>query len=399
MNRQTNAAPNLAAIESSTEITPIVATNPTPTSIPPTQVELSIIIVSWNVWDVLRVCLASIEQRSRAVEGVQDARSFGPLGERGMGGRSPLLEVIVVDNASKDATVDLLPMRFPWVRLIRSADNLGFTKGNNVGYATSRGQTIYFLNPDTELVDTTPASNVPNTSNGDHADSSLWRLYQCLVDDPKVGMVGPLLRYGDYTIQCSRRHFPTRLTPFFESGTLGRYWPDNPWLRRFAMSDWPEDFSQEVDWLVGAAILAKRSVLEEVRQPDAIGPFDEAFFMYSEEVDLCNRIRRAGWRIRFIPDVTVIHYQGRSSAQVVATRDIHFYRSQILYHKKYFGERWALALRLFLLWNYRYLLLVEAGKWLLGHKRELRAHRVSVYRQVLATKLLPAVNSSPTITV
>lgn len=381
MNSKTNASPK----PFSTDITPnTTAPNPH------TKVDLSIIIVSWNVWDLLRACLVSIEQRSRALDGVGDVRAFGPVDERGATGQPPTLEVIVVDNASKDSTAELLPMLFPWVRLIRSATNLGFTAGNNLGYATSRGQTIYFLNPDTELVDTHSGASTPQTD-------SLWRLYKRLVDDPKAGMVGPLLRFSDNTIQSSRRTFPTPLTPFFEGGTLGRYWADNPWLRQYEMSDWPQGFSQEVDWLVGAAMLAKRNVLEEIRQPHAIGPFDEAFFMYSEEVDLCKRIRHAGWRIITVPDVTVIHYQGRSSEQVIATRDIHYYRSKILYHKKYFGERWALALRLFLLWNYRYQLLLEVGKWLLGHKPAVRKQRILVYRQVLATQLLPNANPSPNI--
>jgi GT2 family glycosyltransferase len=354
------------------------------------QVDLSIIIVSWNVWDLLSACLHSIEQISRAQGTAADLRAFGPAS---LGTQAPTLEVIVVDNASADATIELTAARFPWVRLIRSATNLGFTAGNNIGYAASRGRAIYFLNPDTELVNSLSQEDSPDPA-GNHSGSaalheSLWTLYRALMDNPRTGMVGPQLRYADNTIQSSRRRAPTRLSGFFESWGFGRYWPNNPWQRHLHMCDWPPTFRQEVDWLVGAAMLARRSALEEVRQPDATGPFDEGFFMYSEEVDLCHRLKQAGWRIAYVPDAVVIHYEGRSSSQVVAARDIYFHRSMIRYYAKYFGARWAMILRLFLLWNYRIQLVLEIAKWMLGHKREMRAKRIAAYRQVLASKLLP----------
>ncbi len=143
--------------------------------------------------------------------------------------------MIVVDNASQDATVELLPARFPWVRLIRSATNLGFTAGNNIGYAAGRGRMVYFLNPDTEVVGS-PL----------HADS-LWTLYRAVLDDPSVGLAGPQLRYADNILQSSRRRFPTPLTGFFEGTWLGKLWPRNPWARRLHMADWPGDFRQDVD--------------------------------------------------------------------------------------------------------------------------------------------------------
>jgi GT2 family glycosyltransferase len=342
---------------------------------PPGEVDLSIIIVSWNVWDLLRACLQSIEQVSQSLGAVADVRGFGPASSAVSS--LPTLEVIVVDNASSDATVELLPARFPWVRLIRSATNLGFTAGNNVGYATSRGRAIYFLNPDTELV------------NNPQQTGSLWTLYRALMDEPGVGLVGPQLRYADNTIQPSRRRFPSTIGGFFESTWLGLFWPNNPWSQHWHMTDWPAAFRQEVDWLVGAALLARRAALEAIRQPGATGPFDEGFFMYSEEVDLCYRLKKAGWRIIYVPEAKVIHYEGRSSGQVVAARFIHFNRSKIYYYEKYFGQRWATWLRIFLLWNFRSQWLIEGAKWLLGHKRKLRAQRMNTYQEVIASKLLP----------
>jgi GT2 family glycosyltransferase len=284
------------------------------------------------------------------------------------------------------------------VRFVRNATNLGFTAGNNVGYATSRGQAIYFLNPDTELVDTPTHARNPDASyieaKPDHeakpnGESSLWTLYRGLMDNPTVGLVGPQLRYANNSLQSSRRRFPTPLSSFFGSEALGRYWHNNPWQRRLQMDEWPATFRQETDWLVGAAMLARRSALEEIRQPEMSGPFDEGFFMYSEETDLCKRLKERGWRIVYVPDVVVIHYEGQSSGQVLAARDIHFQRSKIRYQRKYFGPLWAEALRVFYLWNLRGQIVIESAKLWLGHKREMRAARVDAYRQVLATKLRP----------
>lgn len=334
-------------------------------------IDLSIIVVSWNVWDLLRSCLTSLEEMSRPVETSGGrTRRFGPVG----GGST--LEVIVVDNAGEDATADLLPARFPWVQLLRSEENLGFPGGNNLGYAACRGRFVYFLNPDTELIE---------TASGD----SLWQLYQTISKDDTVGMVGPQLRYPDNSTQSSRRRFPTRLSGFFESTWLGRFWPDNPWTRRLHMADWPATFPHDVDWLVGAAILARRAALEEARPAQNQGPFDEGFFMYSEELDLCRRIKQAGWRIVFVPAAVVVHYEGRSSDQVGAARHIYFNASKVRYYQKYFGSRWADVLRRYLLLEFRWQLWQERAKWLIGHKRTLRAQRIAAYKQVLASGLEP----------
>ena len=334
------------------------------------SIDLSIVIVSWNVWDLLRACLQSIENASRAaaVE-VATHRAFGPAS-------SPaLLEVIVVDNGSDDATVDLLSARFPWVRLIASERNLGFTGGNNAGYAASSGRFVYFLNPDTELL--------PSSTGRD----SLYALYTAIAEDETIAIVGPQLRYADGLWQNNRRTFPTRLTGFLESTWFGRTWPRNPWARRLYMEDWPSDFTHDVDWLTGAAMLARRSALEMVRSPEYTGPFDESFFMYSEELDLCHRVKDAGWRIVYAPKAVVVHYEGRSSEQAVAARHIHFNSSKVRYYEKYFGRFWSELLRRYLLLEYRWQLWLERAKWLVGHKRPLRRQRIEVYKQVIADGL------------
>ena len=355
---------------------------PSAADLPPA--DLSIVIVSWNVWDLLRACLQSIERASRpaATEGAT-RRVFGPESS------AASLEVVVVDNGSTDATVDLLPARFPWVRLIASERNLGFTGGNNAAFAVSTGRFVYFLNPDTELASTSAGEN------------SLWELYAAIAGEDtagadtagavgQTGMAGPQLRYADNLWQNSRRAFPTRLTGFMESTWLGRMWPRNPWARRLYMEDWPNSFAHDVDWLVGAAMMARRSALEQVRMPEYEGPFDEGFFMYSEEMDLCRRLKDAGWRIVYEPQAVVVHYEGRSSEQVVAARHMHFNTSKVRYYEKVFGRRWAETLRHYLLFEYRWQLWLERAKWLIGHKRPLRRQRVEAYKQVLTSGLQPA---------
>jgi len=332
------------------------------------NVDLSIIIVSWNVWEQLHNCLASIDEISTAVG---SRRFFGPPDQR----RS--LEVVVVDNGSQDETVSQLPHAFPWVTLIANQANLGFTAGNNQGYAHSRGHAVYFLNPDTVL------------DNARSGGDSLWTLYAPLLADAEIGLVGPQLRYADDSPQNSCRRYPTTLTGFFESTWLGNLWPGNPWSRRLHMADWQVDFRHDVDWLVGAAMMARRETLESVRMPAYAGPFDEGFFMYSEELDLCRRIKASGRRIVYVPEAMVIHHEGRSSEQVVAARHIHFNTSKVLYYRKVFGPIWAERLRRYLLLEFRWQLLQERVKWLLGHKRELRQARIDAYREVLADGLSP----------
>ena len=331
--------------------------------------DLSIVIVHWNVIDLLAASLRAIEQVSRPIDGVPQRRRFGPAD------KVQTLEVIVVDNASNDGAVTRIKTAFPWVKLAASEINLGFTAGNNLGYAESSGRFVYFLNPDTEIA-----------HGGPEADG-LWSLYRAVHEDDTVGMAGPRLRYADGTPQESTRRFPTPLTGFFESTWLGRLWPGNPWSRRFHMVDWRVDYRHDVDWIVGAAMLARREALEQARLAPYAGPFDEGFFMYSEELDLCRRIKEAGWRVVYVPESLVIHYEGRSSEQVVAARHIHFNTSKVRYYHKVFGDRWADVLRRYLLLEFRWQLWEERVKRLLGSKRDLRTARIDAYKEVLASGL------------
>jgi hypothetical protein len=147
------------------------------------------------------------------------------------------------------------------------------------------------------------------------------------------------------------------------------------------MADTDDSAIQPVDWLVGACLLVRREAYEEV------GGLDEGFFMYSEELDWCRRIKEAGWDIVYLPTASVIHHEGKSSEQVVPARHIHFQSSKVRYFAKHHGRFQAGIVRWFLLATYLYQVGREGVKWLVGHKRPLRAARVKAYRQVLRSGL------------
>jgi N-acetylglucosaminyl-diphospho-decaprenol L-rhamnosyltransferase len=307
--------------------------------------DLSVVIVSWNVRDLLRRCLASVEQGSGALA----------------------LDVIVVDNASSDGSPEMVSTEFPHVRLITNRENRGFGSANNQGLAVSEGRHVVLLNPDTEIL-----------------DGALSKMVAYVDSHPGIGALGPQLLHPDGTVQSSRRRFPTLTTAFLESTILQQWWPQNPVSRRYYIADRTDFETQYVDWLVGACLLVRRQVIEQV------GGLDEGFFMYSEELDWCRRIKAAGWEVVYLPEARVVHFEGQSSGQVVAARHIYFHSSKVRYFRKHHGTLQAEVLRLFLLATFAYQLGSEGLKWLVGHKRPLRAERMAEYRQVLRSGLRAA---------
>jgi len=306
--------------------------------------DLSVIIVNWNVKELLRECLNSIQGQ------------FGDLNG----------EVIVVDSASSDGSQAMVKEEFPWVRLIANDENLGYPRGNNLGITASSGRHVLILNPDTVLLNNTLPVMVDYLNN--HID---------------VGVVGPQLLNPDGSVQSSRRRFPTLLTGLFESTWLEPLVPDSL-LSRYYVLDLPDDEENDVDWVTGACMMVPRRIL------DHVGLFDEAYFMYSEELDLCRRVCVAGWRIVYLPEAQVVHHVGKSSEQAVTARHVNFQQAKLRYFRKHHGRLAAGTLRLFLLANYAWQIALEGTKGLLGHKRALRRQRIHSYWQVLRSGLRPA---------
>jgi N-acetylglucosaminyl-diphospho-decaprenol L-rhamnosyltransferase len=315
---------------------------------------LVIIIVSWNVRKLLQACLKSLLRFP--------ANTFRQ-------------EIIVVDNASGDGSAEMVRNEFPSVHLIANATNKGFTGGNNDGLRLADGliasdphdeahQFLFLLNPDTEV-----------------KPGALDTLSAYAMANPTAGLIGPRLRYGDGSLQSSRRRFPTLLTALFESTWLQRYAPRHA-LHQFYMQDQADDEACDVDWVVGAAMFVRHAAYQQV------GLLDEAsFFMYSEETDWCKRMKDAGWGVVYLPQAEVVHYEGRSSQQASAQRMKLFNTSKVRYFAKHHGAWQAELLRLWLLGQFVWQLGLEQVKWLLGNQRDLRAERMRAYLSVLRSGL------------
>ena len=321
--------------------------------------DLAIIIVSWNVCELLRRCLQAVAAS--------------------LAGSGIAYEILVVDNASADGTPAMLRAEFPLVRLIEPGANLGFAGGNNLALRAvlreGQARHVLLLNPDTEPV-------------GD----AIPRLRRALEERPELLAVGPQLRYPDGSIQPSRRRFPTLATFFWESTLLDRLWPANPWARRYRCAATPDDLAQPVGWLVGAALLVRAEAVAQA------GLLDERFFMYSEELEWQARMQNAkckmqngatasssldGSAIWYVPEAVIVHHEGKSSEQAVAARHLNFSRSRILLARMWHGWRFAAALRAFLRLGFAYELASEGLKLLLRHRPALRRARIAVYWRVL----------------
>ncbi|NDJ85260.1 MAG: glycosyltransferase family 2 protein [Chloroflexi bacterium] len=313
------------------------------------SLDLSIIIISWNVADLLARCLESIRHSGVCLVDVDGHRH----------GEGPTTQVIVVDSASRDASVAMIRERYPWVHLIACENNIGFVRGNNLGLEHAHGRLVMLLNPDTELL-----------------DGALRRLVEVIESDETTGVVGPHTLNTDGSHQSTRRRFPTLLTGMFESTWLEGLAPRRV-LDDYRVLDKPDDGVYPVDWMQGSALLTRRAVWEKV------GGLDERYIMYAEEMDWCRRAKDAGWQAVYVGDARIIHHSGQSTAQVKARSHVHFQHSKLRYFRKFHGPMAAALLRGVLVFNYGWQAVLEALKWLVGHKREMRAERVAAYWIVL----------------
>ncbi|MBX3278359.1 MAG: glycosyltransferase family 2 protein [Acidobacteria bacterium] len=270
---------------------------------------ISVLIVSFNTRDLLRKCLESLASASGDVP----------------------QEIIIVDNASRDGSADMVEAEFPEVQLIRSRVNLGFAAANNLAYRQARGRYIVLLNTDAFLK--------PGT---------MRRAIEHMEERPKAGLGGARLFRGDGGWQASARMFPSPLNDLLILSGLSAKYPKS---RFFGRPDrtWADPLeAAEVDWAPGAFLIIRRETLERV------GFFDENFFLYYEEVDLCRRIKAAGYEIWYWPDLEVIHIGGESSKTVEHLQmsktglqlTLWRMRSALLYYRKYHGATGAWAARI-----------------------------------------------------
>lgn len=255
--------------------------------------ELTVTICSWNTQADLRACLASLEAERASLD----------------------FEVLVVDNASQDGSPEMVEREFPWVRLLRQSENLGFTGGHNLAMAERKGRHAALLNSDTVV-----------------HPGALTALLSAM-EEPGVGIVGPKLLNPDGSLQFSCRRFPNPVAAAFRNTLLGRWFPNNPYVREYLMQEFDHTERRDVDWLSGAALFIRKDVL------DKVGGLDPRLFMYCEDVDLCKRCWDAGWRVVYVPQAVVTHAIGRSTDQVADKMIVRFHRSMLRYYSKHLLSR------------------------------------------------------------
>jgi GT2 family glycosyltransferase len=235
--------------------------------------DLSIIIVTWNSQEYIRNCLDSI------------FLSSGNFNS----------EVIAVDNGSSDQTTKIVEELYPQVNLIHNKTNLGYAKANNQGIEEARGEYILLLNPDTQVL-----------------EDALSLMHEFMEQNQKVGALGPKLLNPDRTVQSSCREFPTFSTLIWEFLGISQLFPKSKVFGRWRMGYFDFDKLKEVDQPMGSCLMLRRKILEDV------GIFDENFEMFFNDVDLCYRIKKSGWKIYFYPDAKVIHHKGASTRKAKA---------------------------------------------------------------------------------
>jgi len=253
--------------------------------------DLSIIIVSWNVKELLKKCLASIEKN----QGQLDS------------------EIFVIDNASGDGSAKMVKTDFPQIKLIANQTNRGFAAANNQGIKQSQGKYILLLNPDTEIL--------PN---------ALSAMINFMDQNAEIGISGCKLLNPDKTLQFSVRRFPRLKAIILIFLKLAKIWPHNKTLNHYLARDFDYTAAQPVDQVMGAFFLIRQKVIE------AIGLLDEKFFIWFEEVDFCRRAKLAGWEVWYYPQAKIIHHGGQSfKQQLTLKKQWQFFQSAFYYFRKY----------------------------------------------------------------
>jgi len=304
--------------------------------------DLSVIIVNWNVKDLLRECLKSLYAATRGIA----------------------FEVFVVDNASTDGSSQMVQGEFPQVHLIENTANLGFARANNQAIRLSQGRHVLLLNPDTVVL-----------------PDALTRMVRFADSHLQIGAIGPrILRpNGAVDFRCARR-FPSLTSELWEKTGLATRFPNSRIFGEHLMGHWDHKDGRPVDLLTGACLMARREVI------DRVGLMDEDFFLYGEDVDWCYRIKRAGWQVFYYADVGIIHFGGQSSASVQLELDMEALRSLNLFFRKNYGALYALAHRLLML-----ALTLTKGGYFLGkllairdaEKRAIYQHKLKLHQRVL----------------
>ncbi|NOT35069.1 MAG: glycosyltransferase family 2 protein [Candidatus Eisenbacteria bacterium] len=222
-------------------------------------------------------------------------------------------ETLVVDNSPGDGTAQWLRERHPSVRILANRDNLGFARAVNQGLEATTTPFALVLNPDCEL-----------------ERDALDALLAHHAANPRCGIAAPRIHNPDGTLEYSARSYPGPLTVLFNRySLLTRLFPRNPWSRGYLLTDWDHASVRDVDWVSGACMLVRREAIAQV------GPFDEGFFMFNEDVDWCRRMNLAGWRVTYVSSARAVHHVGASRHRVSNKVIWERHRGMLRYFRKH----------------------------------------------------------------
>lgn len=289
---------------------------------------LSVVIVSYRSRGPLARCLESLAACRTALP----------------------LQVVVVDNASGDGTLEWLAQGWPWVEVFANAENLGFTRGVNQGFARAGADRILMLNPDCEV-----------------DSAALVRLIAALDADPGLAAVAPALLDSDGRVARSCGRLPGLWTLLCDHLGLAQRFPGSPLFGRYKYGGRAMESLGRVAWASGAALLVARAAWER------LGGLDERIFMYMEEVDWCRRAAVAGYGVRFVPEARVLHVGQQSARHAPGASYLHNLRSRVYYFRKHHGRFAALAVK-------GVLCASLALKWCLTAARRATRPAASIYR-------------------
>ncbi len=306
---------------------------------------VSIIIINWNTRALTADCLKSVAEEADRLAAQR--------------GETAQLETIVVDNGSTDGSVAYLRATFPWIRLLANQKNVGFAAANNQGLEECTGQYVLLLNSDTKVL-----------------PGAIEALINFMESHPDVGAVGSRYLNGDGTLQSSCYPAPSLSREFWRMFHLDKIYA----YGTYPMHRWSTETPRPVDTVQGASLLLRREIATQ------LGLFDTSYFMYSEEVDLCRRIRQEGWWIYWVPASRIIHYGGQSTRLAALTMFLQLYQSKILYFRKHHGRATTLIYKWVLMAATLLRLLFIPLAWIQSSERRAQSlHLANHYRHLALT--------------